>query len=176
MIQGWGAREANPTDKSVRTFGAQCVEVEVDIETGEVTILRVVAAHDCGRIVNPTLVDSQVIGGVTQGIGFALIEERVDRRGTGIVLNANLEEYKVPTVADIRRLCTPRSICPTLRRTRPGQRASASPRWCRLRPRLPTRSSMRWVSAYATRRSRVTGCHGVGGPGGVISTEVGASV
>jgi xanthine dehydrogenase YagR molybdenum-binding subunit len=101
MIQGWGGREANPTDKSVRTFGAQCVEVEVDIETGEVTVLRVVAAHDCGRIINATMVDSQVIGGITQGIGFALTEERVMDAARGVVLNANLEEYKVPTVADI---------------------------------------------------------------------------
>ena len=101
MIQGWGGRQANPTDKSVRTFGAQCVEVEVDIDTGEVTILRIVAAHDCGRIINATMVDSQVIGGITQGIGFALTEERVMDVARGIVLNANLEEYKVPTVADI---------------------------------------------------------------------------
>jgi xanthine dehydrogenase YagR molybdenum-binding subunit len=101
MIQGWGGRQANPTDKSVRTFGAQCVEVEVDIDTGEVTILRIVAAHDCGRIINATMVDSQVIGGITQGIGFALTEERVMDVARGTVLNANLEEYKVPTVADI---------------------------------------------------------------------------
>jgi xanthine dehydrogenase YagR molybdenum-binding subunit len=101
MIQGWGGRNANPTDKSVRTFGAQCVEVEVDIETGEVTVLRIVAAHDCGRIINATMVDSQVIGGITQGIGFALTEERVMDAARGVVLNANLEEYKVPTVADI---------------------------------------------------------------------------
>ena len=77
MIQGHGARGPNPTDMSIRTFGAQCVEVEVDVETGEVTVLRVVAAHDCGRIVNPTMVDSQVVGGVTQGLGFALTEERI---------------------------------------------------------------------------------------------------
>jgi xanthine dehydrogenase YagR molybdenum-binding subunit len=101
MIQGHGARGPNPTDKSVRTFGAQCVEVEVDVETGEVTVLRVVASHDCGRVVNPTMVDSQVVGGVTQGLGFALSEERVVDAARGVVLNANLEDYKVPTVADI---------------------------------------------------------------------------
>lgn len=101
MILGRGARGPNPTDKSVRTFGAQCVEVEVDIETGEVTVRRVVAAHDCGRIINPTMVDSQVVGAVTQGIGFALTEERIVDPTTGTVLNANLEEYKVPTVADV---------------------------------------------------------------------------
>ncbi len=101
MIQGQGARGPNPDDKTVRTFGVQCVEVEVDVETGEVTVLRVVAAHDCGRIINPKLVDSQVIGGVTQGIGYALTEERVVDAASGVVLNANLEEYKVPTVSDI---------------------------------------------------------------------------
>jgi CO/xanthine dehydrogenase Mo-binding subunit len=101
MIQGRGARGPNPEDKSVRTFGAQMVEVEVDTETGDVRVLRVVAAHDCGRIVNPTLVDSQVAGAVTQGLGFALLEDRIVDRGSGVVLNANLEEYKVPTVADV---------------------------------------------------------------------------
>jgi hypothetical protein len=62
MILGHGARGPNLQDKSVRTFGAQCVEVEVDLDTGEVTVLRVVAAHDCSLIINPTMVDSQVIG------------------------------------------------------------------------------------------------------------------
>jgi xanthine dehydrogenase YagR molybdenum-binding subunit len=101
MIQGHGARGRNPEGKSVRTFGAQCVEVEVDVETGDVRVVRVVATHDCGRIVNPTLVDSQVFGAVTQGLGFALTEERVVDARTGVVLNANLEEYKIPTVADV---------------------------------------------------------------------------
>jgi CO/xanthine dehydrogenase Mo-binding subunit len=64
-------------------------------------VLRVVTAHDCGRIVNPTLVDSQVVGGITQGLGYALLEERVVDARLGIVLNANLEEYHVPTVADV---------------------------------------------------------------------------
>jgi xanthine dehydrogenase YagR molybdenum-binding subunit len=101
MIQGQGARGPNPADKAVRTFGAQCVEVEVDIESGEVTVLRVVASHDCGRIVNPTMVESQIIGAVAQGIGFGLMEERVLDPRYGVILNANLEYYEVPTVADI---------------------------------------------------------------------------
>jgi xanthine dehydrogenase YagR molybdenum-binding subunit len=101
MILGHGARGPNPEGKSVRTFGAQCVEVEVDVETGEVSVLRVVAAHDCGRIINPTMVDSQVIGAITQGLGFALTEERVVDAASGHVLNANLEEYKVPTALDV---------------------------------------------------------------------------
>jgi len=101
MIMGQGARGANLEDKSIRTCGAQCVEVEVDVETGEITILRVVASHDCGRIINPLMVESQVIGGVVQGIGFALMEERVVDLKRGVVLNPNLEEYKIPTIADM---------------------------------------------------------------------------
>ncbi|MBX2997366.1 MAG: xanthine dehydrogenase family protein molybdopterin-binding subunit [Caldilineaceae bacterium] len=101
MIQGQGRRGPNPEDKSVRTFGVQCAEVEVDVETGEVTILRVVASHDCGRIVNPKMVDSQVIGGITQAIGFAMTEERIIDVQSGVVLNPNLEDYKIPTIMDI---------------------------------------------------------------------------
>ncbi len=104
MIQGTGARGPNRRDRSVGTFGAHFVEVEVDEATGEVTVLRLVACHDCGRIVNPTLVQSQVIGGITQGLGYALSEERVVDQASGVVLNANLEEYKVPTVADVPAL------------------------------------------------------------------------
>lgn len=101
MIMGQGVRNANPTDKAIRSFGVQCAEVAVDTATGEVTVLRVVSADDCGRIINPKMVESQVVGGVTQGVGYALMEERVVDSRTGIVLNANLEEYKVPTVVDI---------------------------------------------------------------------------
>lgn len=101
MIQGHGARNANPDDVSVRTFAAQCAEVEVDVDTGEVTLLRIVSAPDCGRILNPQLAYSQVIGGVTQGVGYALTEERVLDRRLGVVLNPDLEEYKIPTVADV---------------------------------------------------------------------------
>jgi xanthine dehydrogenase YagR molybdenum-binding subunit len=98
---GRGARGANPSDKSVRTCGAQCAQVEVDTDTGEVRVLRVVAAHDCGRIVNPMLVDSQVWGGITQALGYALMEERVVDERLGVVLNADLEMYHVPTAADL---------------------------------------------------------------------------
>ena len=100
-IQGHGGRYANPNGSSIRPFGAQAAEVEVDIETGEVTVLRVVSAPDCGRILNPKLANSQIIGGVTQGIGFTLSENRVTDDQLGVVLNANLEDYLVPTVADI---------------------------------------------------------------------------
>jgi xanthine dehydrogenase YagR molybdenum-binding subunit len=99
--EGKGERGPNTSAKAIRTCGAQCAEVVVDLETGEVTVLRIVTAHDCGRIINPLLLESQVLGGVTQGIGFALTEERIVDERLGSVMNANLEEYKVPTVAEL---------------------------------------------------------------------------
>jgi len=97
-------RGDNPKDKSIRTCGAQAVELAVDRETGEVRLKRVVAAHDCGRIVNPLLQTSQVIGGITQAIGYAMREERIVDARLGEVLNANLEEYKVPVVGDMPQI------------------------------------------------------------------------
>ncbi|MDQ3167923.1 MAG: xanthine dehydrogenase family protein molybdopterin-binding subunit [Chloroflexota bacterium] len=132
MIQTQGARGGNPEDVSIQTFGVQCAEVEVDTRTGEVTVLRVVAAHDCGRIINPTTVDSQVIGGVTQGIGFALTEERVVDAATGIVLNANLEEYKVPTVSDIPGIQNVHVGIPDLKANPTGSKGIGEP------PLIPT--------------------------------------
>jgi CO/xanthine dehydrogenase Mo-binding subunit len=100
-VEGRGKRAANRRDRSIRTCGAQCAEVEVDTQTGDITVLRVAAAHDCGRIVNPLLVESQVAGGIVQALGYALSEARVVDRVSGIVLNPNLEEYKLPTAADM---------------------------------------------------------------------------
>ena len=132
MIQTQGARGANAEDVSIQTFGMQCAEVEVDTRTGEITVRRVVAAHDCGRIINPTAVDSQVIGGVTQGIGFALTEERVIDAKTGIVLNANLEEYKLPTVSDIPAIENVHVGIPDLRANAMGSKGIGEP------PHIPT--------------------------------------
>jgi xanthine dehydrogenase YagR molybdenum-binding subunit len=98
---GEAKRAKNRGDMSIRTCGAQCAEVEVDGETGEVRVLRVFAAHDCGRIVDRVRVESQVVGGITQALGYALTEERLVDARLGEVLNANLEEYKVPTLGDI---------------------------------------------------------------------------
>ncbi len=100
-LQAHGSRRANPTDTTIRPFGALAAEVAVDTQTGEITVIRIVNAPDCGRILNSKTANSQVIGGVTQGIGFALTEERMVDHNIGLVLNADLEEYKIPTVADI---------------------------------------------------------------------------
>src|SRR5919197_1665478 len=82
-------------------FGAQFVEVEVDVETGRVRVLRVVSVHDSGRIINPTLAESQLEGGILQGLGYALFEERVLDERLGLPLNPTMHDYKIPTIADL---------------------------------------------------------------------------
>jgi xanthine dehydrogenase YagR molybdenum-binding subunit len=69
-----------------------------------VRVLRVVSAHDSGRIVNPTLAESQIEGGILQGIGYALFEERVLDRSLGIQLNPTMHDYKIPTIADTPKI------------------------------------------------------------------------
>lgn len=101
LLRGHGARRANPEDVTIRPFGAMAAVVDVDLDTGEVTVVRIVDAPDCGRILNRKLAASQVLGGVTQGVGFTLMEDRVVDEESGQVLNGNLEEYLVPTVLDI---------------------------------------------------------------------------
>jgi len=81
--------------------GVQFASVEVDTETGIVRVKRVVAVHDCGRPINPLQVESQIHGGIIMGLGFALFEERTLDRGTGSMLNADLEQYKIPGIADV---------------------------------------------------------------------------
>jgi CO/xanthine dehydrogenase Mo-binding subunit len=100
-VTGAGSRAPNPQGLAVNTFGCQIAQVAVDTLTGLVTIERVVAVHDVGRIVNPMGARSQVIGGILQGIGFALTEERVVDPTTGTVVNPGFEDYKVPTIADL---------------------------------------------------------------------------
>jgi len=75
--------------------GVQFAEVAVDTETGIIKVERVVAVHDCGRPINPLALESQINGGVLQGISYALYESRVLDRRAGVMLNANLEQYKI---------------------------------------------------------------------------------
>lgn len=81
--------------------GVQFAEVEVDTETGFVRIRRILVAQDCGTVVNRLTCESQINGGVIMGIGYALYEQRVMDRATGVVLNPNFETYKLPGAADI---------------------------------------------------------------------------
>jgi len=101
MIIGQGSRGPNPEGTAIFAFGAQFAEVEVDVETGRVRVLRFVAAHDSGRIINPRLAESQLEGGILQGLGYALFEERVIDESTGVPLNPTMHDYKIPTLADL---------------------------------------------------------------------------
>jgi xanthine dehydrogenase YagR molybdenum-binding subunit len=75
--------------------GVQFAEVAVDVETGIIRVERVVAAQDCGRPMNPLLLESQIQGGVLMGLSYALYEERLLDRASGRMVNANLEQYKL---------------------------------------------------------------------------------
>ena len=100
QILGKGGRGPNPTGMSVLTFGIQVVEVAVDVETGEVRVERVAAVHDVGRVINPLGALSQVEGGIIQGIGHTLSEQRLLDPETGRVLTSTLDAYRMPTIAD----------------------------------------------------------------------------
>lgn len=80
---------------AVYGFGAQVAEVEVDMSLGTVKVLKITAAHDVGRAINPMLAEGQIEGGVAQGLGLALMEEYVPGR------TENLHDYLIPTIGDV---------------------------------------------------------------------------
>jgi CO/xanthine dehydrogenase Mo-binding subunit len=80
-------------------FATQVAEVEVDLATGEVEVLRITAAHDCGTAINPMMVEGQIEGGISMGLGYALLEEMVLKDGA--VQNAEFANYHLPTAYDM---------------------------------------------------------------------------
>jgi xanthine dehydrogenase YagR molybdenum-binding subunit len=102
VLVGIGYRAPNPADKITNPFAAQFCEVEVDTKTGEVKILRFVGANDSGRVMDRLTYDNQVFGGITMGIGLAMMEKRIlDASQTGKMLNRNWHDYKIPTALDV---------------------------------------------------------------------------
>ena len=81
--------------------GTQFAEVEIDTETGAISVIKIVAVQDCGLAINRLTTESQINGGVIMGLGQALLEERFMDAQTGRMLNANLEDYKVPGTFEI---------------------------------------------------------------------------
>jgi CO/xanthine dehydrogenase Mo-binding subunit len=106
QILGKGARGPNPTGMNVLTFGCHVAEVAVEVETGEVQVERIAAIHDVGRVISPLQAESQVQGGVIQGIGHTLSEERLIDPGSGKVLTQTLDAYRMPTIADVPEIVT----------------------------------------------------------------------
>ncbi len=102
VIVGVGLRGPNPEGKAITPWAAHFAEVEVNTRTGEVKVVRYLAAQDSGRVMNRLTYDNQVIGAVAMGIGLALTEERVlDRGRTGRMVNANFHDYMIPTAMEV---------------------------------------------------------------------------
>lgn len=80
-------------------FATQIADVEVDTETGEIDVLRIIAVHDCGKAINPLLVEGQVEGGVGMGVGYGIMEEMVLENGE--VKNPQFTDYILPTALDV---------------------------------------------------------------------------
>ena len=88
------------TEAIINSFAAHFAEVEVDTRTGRIRVLRYVAAHDSGRIVNPRMAENQVSGGVLQFLGIAMREELLLDRVTGVTLNPSFLEHKSTAIVD----------------------------------------------------------------------------
>ncbi|HTV69738.1 MAG TPA: molybdopterin cofactor-binding domain-containing protein [Rhizobiaceae bacterium] len=80
---------------AVYGYGAQIAELEVDVKLGTVKLIKITAAHDVGRAINPLLAEGQIEGGIAQGIGMALMEEYIPGR------TENLHDYLIPTIGDV---------------------------------------------------------------------------
>ncbi|MEM1945537.1 MAG: xanthine dehydrogenase family protein molybdopterin-binding subunit [Candidatus Caldarchaeum sp.] len=92
-------------------FGAHLAIVEVDAETGQVFLRKVVMVNDCGEVVNPMLVDGQVVGGAAQAIGQALFES-LEYDANGTLLTASFADYLIPTAAEMPDILTDRTVTP----------------------------------------------------------------
>ena len=136
QILGKGARGPNPTGMRVLTFGVQVAEVAVDIETGEVRVDKIVAIHDVGRVINPLGAASQVEGGIIQGLGHTLSEQRLIDPQTGAMLNQTLDAYKMPTIADVPEIVTELIDIPDEHLTNLGAKGLGEP------PIIPTAAAI----------------------------------
>jgi xanthine dehydrogenase YagR molybdenum-binding subunit len=102
LLVGVGYRGPNAPGKVTCPFAAQFAEVEVNTLTGEVSVVRFLAAQDSGRVLNALTFENQTQGAITMGIGLALTEARVlDRGQTGKMVNRNWHDYKIPTALDV---------------------------------------------------------------------------
>ncbi|HZQ03374.1 MAG TPA: molybdopterin cofactor-binding domain-containing protein, partial [Gaiellaceae bacterium] len=99
----------------------------VDVETGEVRVERVAAIHDVGRVINPLGASSQIEGGVIQGIGHTLSEERLLDPATGTVLTTTLDAYRLPTIADVPEIVSELVDAPDRHLTNLGSKGLGEP-------------------------------------------------
>jgi xanthine dehydrogenase molybdenum-binding subunit len=100
-IKGHGIHRPNEDPLFAYGFAAAFAEVEVDIETGEVKVIRLVSSHDVGRAINPMIVEGQILGGAAQGLGYALTEGFCFDQRTGTALNQWFLDLRTPSILDI---------------------------------------------------------------------------
>ncbi|MGH3103100.1 MAG: xanthine dehydrogenase family protein molybdopterin-binding subunit, partial [Gaiellaceae bacterium] len=136
QILGKGARGPNPAGLRVLTFGVQVAEVAVDVETGEVRVELIGAVHDVGRIINPLGASSQMEGGIIQGIGHTLSEERLLDPQSGAVLTQTLDAYRLPTIADVPEIVSEFVDQPDVHLTNLGAKGLGEP------PIIPTSAAI----------------------------------
>jgi CO/xanthine dehydrogenase Mo-binding subunit len=136
QILGKGARGPNPTGMRVLTFGIQVADVSVDVETGEIRVDRIAAIHDVGRVINPLGARSQVEGGIIQGVGHTLSEERLVDPASGTVLTQTLDAYKLPTIADVPEMVVELLDIPDQHLTNIGSKGLGEP------PIVPTAAAI----------------------------------
>ncbi len=96
-LPNWGKGKGNMSATYV--YGTQGAEVEVDTDTGEVKILKMVAVHDVGRVLNPSALRGQIHGALAQGVGYALYEQVLTHEGR--ILNPGFRDYKIPTACEM---------------------------------------------------------------------------
>jgi len=99
LPEGYTIKSAFAKNIPCFSFGTQAVEVEVDEETGQVHVLKVVAAHETGTTINQLMAEGQIEGSVVQGIGFALMERLIHDEGR--IVNDRFLDYKIPNIGDI---------------------------------------------------------------------------
>ena len=104
LLPGLEATEAPVMDPMAYANGTAVVEVEVDIDTGGVSILRFVITHDCGRVINPLIVDGQIIGGVAHGHRQCVVRMDRLRFEQAQPVTTTLAEYLVVTATDMPRI------------------------------------------------------------------------
>jgi CO/xanthine dehydrogenase Mo-binding subunit len=136
QILGQGSRGPNPAGMRILTFGVQVAEVAVDVETGEVRVDRIAAIHDVGRVINPLGASSQVEGGIIQGLGHTLSEERLLDPHTGTVLTQTLDSYRMPTIADVPEIVAELIDVPDAHLTNLGAKGLGEP------PIVPTSAAI----------------------------------
>jgi xanthine dehydrogenase molybdenum-binding subunit len=100
-IKGHGIHRPNEDPLFAYGFAAAFAEVDVDIETGEVKIIRLVSSHDVGRAINPMIVEGQILGGAAQGLGYALTEGFCFDQRTGTALNQWFLDLRTPSILDM---------------------------------------------------------------------------